>query len=255
MDSHGVESNEAPAHSGRLCGELMQEQRFDSTFEAAQALTQAVTEVLRQGIARRDRATLVVPGGRTPVPLFRLLSAQRLEWSRVTIALTDERWVPSSEPTSNAGLIGAELLQSEAAAAVFMPFDVSAETPASGAEHATARLQRLPLPFDAVILGVGDDGHFASIFPGSPGYQEALDLASPPGGVAMQAPVGSRQRLSWNLSALVHTRNLYLYISGNSKRQVIEQALRAADVGDTTHWPVAAVLAQQQVMPQLYWSP
>jgi 6-phosphogluconolactonase len=233
----------------------MQELRFNSALEAAQALAQSITAVLREGIAQRDRATLVVPGGRTPVPLFRLLSAQRLEWSRVTVALTDERWVAASDPASNAALVGAELLQAEAAAATFLPFEVSAESPAAAAQHATARLQRLQLPFDAVILGVGDDGHFASIFGGSPGYQQALDPASPPGAVAMQAPVGPRQRLSWNLSALIRTRHLYLYVTGNGKRQVIEQAQQAADAADSTHWPVAAVLAQQQVVPRLYWSP
>jgi 6-phosphogluconolactonase len=233
----------------------MQEQRFDSAAEAAQALTQSLAEVLGEGIARRDRATLVVPGGRTPISMFRLLSAQRLEWSRVSIALTDERWVPATDPASNAALVGAELLQTEAAAATFHPFDVTDETAAAAAGHATLRLQKLSLPFDAVVLGVGDDGHFASIFPGSPGYEDALDLAKPPACVAMQAPVGPRQRLSWNLSALICTRNLYLYISGDAKREVIEQALVAADSGDSTRWPVAALLAQRQVMPQLYWAP
>jgi 6-phosphogluconolactonase len=233
----------------------VQEQRFDTPMEAAQALTQSLSEMLAEGIARLDRATLVVPGGRTPVSMFRLLSAQRLEWSRVTIALTDERWVPATDPASNAALVGAELLQTEAAAATFFPFDVTAETPAAGAQRATQRLQKLALPFDAVVLGVGDDGHFASIFPGVPGYMEALDLAAEPGCHAMQAPVGPRQRLTWNLSTLICTRSLFLYITGNAKRQVIEQALDAADSGDFTRWPIAALLAQQQVMPQLYWSP
>src|SRR5690606_32253052 len=144
-------------------------------------------------------------------PFFHALNRLRLDWSRVHVTLTDERWVVESDAASNARLVRAELLQQQAQVAQFTPLFSGGASAQADAATASARLSAMPRPFDAVVLGMGEDGHFASLFPESPGLAEALDLDAPPACVPMQAPSVPAQRLSWNLAALRATRRLMLF--------------------------------------------
>lgn len=226
--------------------------RFDSAAAASSALAGEVSSVLQSGLARRESGSIAVAGGRTPVPLFRALSAATLPWERVGITLTDERWVAEDNPGSNAGLVRRELLANAAASACFVPlFDGSPS--ASGATASVWQgLQQLARPFDAVILGMGEDGHFASLFPGNEGLPAALDADAVPGCVAMQAPVEPHERISLNLPALLQTRRLFLLISGARKRELV---FAAAQGGQPSRWPVAALLARRQTATEVYWAP
>jgi 6-phosphogluconolactonase len=226
-------------------------QRFTTVDEAAQGLANQVVKSLQGGIEQRSAASLAVPGGRTPVPLFHALRDAQVDWSRVGITLTDERWVAADHEASNAALVNRELLQGRAAAARFVPLhDGSA-----GAEGAVVAiwqsLMALPRPFDAVVLGMGDDGHFASLFPHSEGLSAALDPMVPPACVAMQAPAAPNSRISLNLAALLQTRRLFLFITGAHKRDLLLAAARGA----APPLPVAALLAQRVPMPEVYWAP
>jgi 6-phosphogluconolactonase len=227
-------------------------QRFQNTGQAAQALAEQVILALRNGLAQRGAASLAVPGGRTPQPLFHALRDTDLDWSRVGISLTDERWVPENHPASNAALVLRELLSEKATAARFYPLYNEAATAAGAVAAVWSSLASLPRPFDAVVLGMGDDGHFASLFPHDPGLAAALDHNAAPACVAMRAPVEPAERISLNLAALLQTRRLFLFITGTQKRDLLlAAARRSADAP----LPVASLLSQRVPMPEVYWAP
>lgn len=227
-------------------------QRFDDIGSAASALAAQVVAALRIGIAWRGAASLAVPGGRTPVALFRVLRDAELDWSRVGITLTDERWVPESSPASNAALVRAELLAGRAGGARFVPLYDGSPDAAAATSSVWQGLGGLPRPFDAVVLGMGEDGHFASLFPADPGLAAALDPAAPAGCVAMRAPVAPEERITLNLAALLQTRRLFLFVTGESKRSLL---LAASRRGPEQHLPVSALFAQRSPLPEVYWAP
>jgi 6-phosphogluconolactonase len=226
------------------------EHRHASAQALAAALAQQLASTLISACRDRGAATLVVSGGRTPLPLFEQLRDAVLDWQRVWITLADERWVDPDAASSNEQLLRGSLLTGAARAAQFVPLKNAAPDAAAGADLAWRALQALPRPFDVVILGMGDDGHTASLFPGSPGLQAALDPRSAPACVAMTAPVAPRERVSLNLAALLQARRLILHISGEHKWQLY-QAGRAGDPA----LPISAVLAQTAVPVEVYWSP
>ena len=154
---------------------------------AAAALADEVIAALRHGLAARGAASLAVAGGRTPVPLFRALRDAQLDWARVAVTLTDERWVPEEDAASNARLLRAELLQGRAGAARFFPLYDSSATAGEAVDSVWQSLQEMPWPLDAVVLGMGEDGHFASLFPDNPQLGRALDPDDQPRCVAMLA--------------------------------------------------------------------
>jgi 6-phosphogluconolactonase len=227
-------------------------QRFDNATAQADALAAMIVTGLRAATAAGREASIVVPGGRSPAPLFERLAMAALPWQRVHVTLSDERWVPASDAASNESLVRRLLLQHAAVAAQFTGLRNSAAQAQSGLAGCWQSLQQLPRPFDVVVLGMGEDGHFASLFPGNENLLPALDAAQAPGAVAMQAPLEPRDRISLNLAALLDSRRILLLISGATKAAIIEQALQP---GPVTALPVRALLQQQRVPVTICWSP
>jgi len=225
-------------------------------FADAQALARGVAiDVagrLAQACATRGKATLVVSGGRSPVGFFEELRAQGLDWRRVTIALADERWVEANDPGSNERLVREVLLRGNAAVAPFIGLKNEAPSPELGAVAAWRALARLPRPFDVTILGMGIDGHTASLFPGSPGLKDALEPDARPACVSMSSPQPPHARLSLNLSALLDSRHITVLILGGAKLGTYEKA-RAT--GPVEEMPVRALLRQQRVPVEIVWAP
>jgi 6-phosphogluconolactonase len=188
--------------------------RFDDASALASALAAEIAARLGAAISARGQASLVVPGGKTPLPLFERLREAPLAWSRVTITLTDERWVDPSDAASNEGLVRRALLQGPATAARFVPLKSAVATVESGAAAAWNMLKIITRPFDVVVLGMGDDGHTASLFPLSPGIDVAMDPRAAPDCVAMTAPVVPIARLSLNLAALAQARQHIVHFTG-----------------------------------------
>jgi 6-phosphogluconolactonase len=228
------------------------EHRFPDAHALARALAGEIQVELQEAIAARGYASLVVSGGRTPVVLFNQLAGEKLPWNKVWVTLADERWVDVHDAASNEQLVRAELLQQQAATAQFIGLKNAAATPEQGADWTWRALSRIKRPFDVVLLGMGDDGHTASLFPDSPHLAQAMNTSLPPACVAMQAPVAPQARLSLNLNALLDARRIILHIQGDAKWAVY-QAAKAH--GPTAALPVRAVLHQQIVPIEVFWSP
>jgi len=209
--------------------------------ELAAALASAVAGNLRAGIAARGRAALAVSGGSRPKRFFQKLGKDRgVDWDKVLVTLVDERWVEETAERSNAGFVNETLLQGPAAVARFIPLFSGGEEPDAAALKRTAeQLQGLPRRFDAVVLGMGSDGHTASFFPGGDNLEAALTSPGPV--VAMRAPGAGEARVTLTLPRLLETDALYLHIEGEEKAKVLEEAL--AD-GPAEAMPVRAVLRQ-----------
>ncbi|MEX0372745.1 6-phosphogluconolactonase [Spiribacter roseus] len=234
--------------AGRI---LAAAQRFPTPARAASALADRLTEVIDHGAQRRDRASLLVPGGRTPVALFEALCSRDLQWDRVHVSLTDERRVAADDPASNAAMVRAHLIQDRAAAAHFHPL-YQGHTGDRGDEAAcSAALGLLPRPFDAVVLGMGGDGHIASIFPDDPALPRALSTTTESRCVVTRAPDPPHDRLSLTLMTLLQSRWIALHVNGASKWATLEQAIATAD---PQRYPVYALLSQRRVPVHVYYS-
>ncbi len=227
-------------------------QRYADLETLSNELAAQIAKSLTAAIGARGLASLVVSGGRSPRRLFEILRTQPLDWSRVCIALADERWVDVKDAESNERLVRDVLLKDRAASARFLGLKNGAPTPDLGAVSAWETFARVPRPFDAVILGMGDDGHTASLFPGSPNLPSALNQAAVAGCVGMWSPVAPQARLSLNLTALVDSRRIVVMISGESKWRTYTAACAAGPVQDM---PVRAVLRQSRIPVDVMWSP
>jgi 6-phosphogluconolactonase len=222
---------------------------FTNKQQLADALSEAVATNLKAAIAARGAASLAVSGGSTPTLLFRTLAARPdIAWDKVTVTLVDERWVDESSDRSNARLVKANLLQGRAAAARFVPLYQGGTMPDVG--KTAAALANVPRPLDVAILGMGNDGHTASFFPGGDNLSAALTGEGPV--VAIEAPGAGEPRVTLTLSQLLAARALYLHIEGEEKVKTLEQAEAEGPVEDM---PVRAILRQTQTPLTIYWSP
>jgi 6-phosphogluconolactonase len=226
--------------------------RYPDPAALIEALAAQIIAALEDGMRRGGSASLVVSGGRSPVALFEKLSNAVLDWHRVWIALTDERWVETTSSDSNEYLVREHLLRNAAAKANFVGMKTDAAQPGDAFASSWSAIAPLPRPFDYVLLGMGEDGHTASLFPQSPGIAGAIDPLQPPGCVAMIAPGAPRARMSLNLSALLDARRIGLLIVGDGKWAAYQRAAASGPVADM---PVRALLRQQQVPVSVYWAP
>ncbi|WP_427028134.1 6-phosphogluconolactonase [Halomonas sp. H2] len=215
--------------------------------QLAEQLAEAVFQALHEDLNRQERALLVVSGGSTPVPFFQALAAKPLPWARVDITLADERWVDEKSSDSNAKLVREHLLQGEAAAANFIPLTCEASTPEEGVEEVTKRVASLAWPASMVILGMGGDGHTASLFPDSP--ELTLALATDELLVAVRTPSQSQPRITFSADRLHQARRHVLHITGDDKRAVLAKALNGDDVRQL---PIRVFLTCPLA---IYWAP
>ncbi|WXL27663.1 6-phosphogluconolactonase [Ectopseudomonas mendocina] len=229
--------------------EHVQVHTFTNAEKQAVELAAQVAETLRGAIVEKGVATLVVSGGRSPLSFFRHLARQELDWSRVVVSLADERWVPIGHADSNEGLVRAHLLQGAAAKARFIGLYQAAQTLEAAALRSNEALAELPQPIDAMVLGMGEDGHTASLFPGSINLDLALTADGQSRCLPMQAPTVPRQRLTLTLPVLSNARKTFLLLQGKSKTDTLREALADTDVA---RMPIRAFLAAPL---ELYWCP
>lgn len=202
---------------------------------------------LQQAVAERGRALLAVSGGRSPIPLFHALRDIDLPWAEITVTLVDERCLPADHPDSNANLVCQHLLAGPAAAARFVPFfdkiyDRDEQSLEGLCAAVNERLAGLAWPLDVAILGMGSDGHCASLFAGSPGFEAAIDLEHEAPCSLVYPAHAPYPRLTLTLRTLLAARHRLLQFSGADKIAVYERAQMGAD----PHLPISLLLHHAQ---------
>lgn len=229
-------------------------QRFDWPDAATlrRELAARIAVQLGAKLAAQGKAWLAVSGGRTPAAFFEVLSEAEIDWSNVAVTLVDERWVDETSPRSNAALVKTHLLKARAEAARFVPLFAAGVPIAAGRNLAEARLRDLPSSLAVAILGMGEDGHTASYFPGGDRLTQALDPASSRLVEIIEAPGAGEPRLTLTFRALLAAGGLALHIEGEPKRAVLERALAEGPVEDM---PVRAILRQTRAPLEVHWAP
>ncbi len=190
-----------------------------------------IADQLRAALMAKGKATLAVPGGTTPAPFLDALSQADLDWSKVAVMLTDERFVPETSDRSNTRLLRDTLLKNRAAKARLIPFYAAGERPEDVLDQLAAEIAGL-LPIDVAVLGMGEDMHTASIFPGADRLSEALDPDGKAILLPMRAPGAMEPRLTLTAQVLRATDHLHLLITGPAKKAALEKAMSMTDVKD-----------------------
>jgi 6-phosphogluconolactonase len=207
------------------------------------AVANALGSELAAFLRRQDRVTLSVPGGTTPGPVFDVLAGLDLDWARVSVVLNDERWVPETSPRSNTRLVRERLLQGRAAAATLVPLVNDAPTPDEGMA-ALAEGLAPHLPVTVLLLGMGEDMHTASLFPGADRLADALSREAPPL-MALRADAAAEPRITLTAPVLRAAMSTHVLITGAAKRAALDRAaglpeteapINVALPDATVHW-------------------
>jgi 6-phosphogluconolactonase len=228
--------------------------RFDNAESMVAALANEIVAGLTDGVRRKDAASFVASGGTTPGILFDALARREAPWNKIFVTTTDERWVSREDDRSNEKLIRTRLLTGHASAASFVPLMTQHATPVEAEAEVDRAIGNMPRPFDVTLLGMGNDGHMASLFPGAKELALALDLGSPALVSAIAPPDVARTglRMSLTLRAILASRSIVVLIRGEEKMKTFRTAMSGAD---TSEMPIRAVLHQSAVPVEVYWSP
>lgn len=236
---------------------MIEEKFYPDRERLVQALTNDCASALQKGIKESGQASFLVSGGSTPEPVYRELSKRPLPWSDITVALVDERWVDKTESGSNQAFIENSLLQNYASEAPLLGMKTQHTTAKEGEAECERSYGELPRPFDVCILGMGSDGHTASLFPNADGLKAALDPAGEQLCCAITAQqsevTGSHvERMTLTLAAILQARDIKLLITGEEKLRVYREALLGTD---ELEMPVRSVLKQGLKPVTIYWAP
>jgi 6-phosphogluconolactonase len=204
-------------------------------------VAQRIASELGESLRANGNATLSVPGGTTPGPVFDTLSGVDLDWSQVSVVLNDERWVPEDSPRSNTRLLRERLLRDKAAQARLIPLHIDLPAPEDGLQGLIDGL--VPhLPISVLLLGMGEDMHTASLFPDADNLDAGLAAGAPPL-MAMRADAAGEPRITLTAPVLRAALRVHVLITGATKRAAIERAAKLSP----REAPIACVLDQAQV--------
>lgn len=225
-------------------------QKFATRESASEAAAQAIAALVMRRLEGQYKASLVVAGGTTPGQCYDVLSNLKLNWPNVSIVLGDERWVPPDHEDSNERLVRETLLKGRAATAALLSVYRPDSNPAERSAEINDELRQLPFPFSCALLGMGEDGHFASLFPDAGNLEAALD----PDNLSLCLPVETaanpHPRVTLTLSALSRSDEIILLIFGERKRAVLEAAMQP-----DSDLPVHRLLLQKRAPVNIFWAP
>jgi len=224
---------------------------FSSRQQLDITLAEQVSSLLQSALALKGKASIAVSGGSTPKGFFKALSEKDLDWKKVTITLADERWVDINSSDSNTRLVHEHLLQNKASAAKFFHLKQGEHLCDETLVDLNLAANNILLPLDVLILGMGEDGHTASLFPCSEQIQQGLAQGNANALMKVAPTTAPHQRITFSFSALSKSKNIFLHISGDSKKQVLEHALASTDI---YAMPIRAFLHNDSITTQVYWA-
>lgn len=224
--------------------------RFPTRTAFAHALAEQVADDIRADITRRDIATLVVSGGTTPGDFFKALHTMELPWAKIHVSLADDRWLPTSHPDSSEKLVRETLLHPESP---FIGLVNAAPTPVAGEAETNEKLKALPRPFTVTVLGMGEDGHCASLFPNNAALKHAFDPAFPLLCTAVNdAPKPPPERFTMTYTQLIKTGRVIIHLLGQSKIDaLLNDVMQDGPIEDM---PVRSFLRQLDVPVDIYYA-
>ena len=212
-------------------------------------LSQNINEILKESIKKRGRASMAVSGGNTPKLLFEELSLLNLDWSKVDLTLVDDRWVDSNNEDSNELLVNTHFIKNKAEKVNFVPLKNDAKTAKDGIPLSEEALKSFTMPFDIVILGMGADGHTASLFPCSDELSKGMDLKTKSLLVATKPKTAPYERISLTAKSIIDAKKVFLHLNGSSKLHTLEEAM---NISDSSKMPIYAFLEHGL---DIFWSP
>ena len=212
-------------------------------------LSQNIGEILIEAIEERGRASLAVSGGSTPKPLFEELSLLNIDWSKVDLTLVDDRWVHSDHKDSNELLVKTHFIKNQAAKVNFVPLKNDAKSAKEGTSLSEDALKDIAMPFDLIILGMGADGHTASLFPCSEELPIGMDLNTKSHLVATTPKTAPYERISLTAKAIFEAKRVILHLNGSAKLHTLEEAM---SIRDSSKMPIYAFLEHGL---DIFWSP
>lgn len=215
-------------------------QNFVSTEYLYVDMKKRVEKIVLEAIKKRGRAVIALSGGSTPRQFFEYLSDSDLPWEKIFITLVDERWVDVNHPDSNEYLVRHALMKGKASKANFIGLKNGEATIVDGLEHCKESLQEFKDDFDLVILGMGEDGHTASFFPGAKELESAL--LSNETCVAITPSKAEHKRMTLTLSRLLRTKYLFLHVEGSKKFEVLNKAFKQ---GSVEEMPIRAFIHRE----------
>ncbi|MBE0367492.1 6-phosphogluconolactonase [Pseudoalteromonas aurantia] len=233
---------------------IINERLFDSKAQMTEALAALLEHGIDGGIQRDGNALVMVSGGSSPAPAYKHLSNLPLEWQKISIAMVDERWVDANHDKSNEAFIHETLLQNKASGAAFITMKNSAHSASIGQVECEQAYQALKVP-DVTILGMGPDGHTASLFPNSQGLPHALqttEIVCAIDAIESEVTGSITERMSLTLFGIARSREVVLLISGDEKRAMYEQAKVE---GSELEIPLRAVLNHPDINLSVFWCP
>jgi len=225
--------------------------QYEEQDSLISALGNSIIADLEKAIALRGYAVLMVSGGSTPKPLFKYLREAPIAWQKVRIGLCDERWVGAEHADSNEKLIRENLLIEHASKAEFIGLYFDKITSEDAQSLCSQRVKKLLWPIDVAVLGMGEDGHTASLFPHNPKLSEGLDPVNENLCIAITPQSAPHPRMSLTLSALLSVKHLYLHFEGGKKRVVFQEALKTKDYDAM---PIGSVLHQDTNDIEVYYA-
>ena len=225
---------------------------FDSRLLLAKELATIIAKKLTESVNKNGYASLVVSGGSTPELFFEALSDKNIPWKMVSVSMADERCVSPRHRDSNEKFIKTKLLRGRAKSAQFVALYNDAENKSKGLKECALRLSNIRKPFTVVVLGMGDDGHTASLFPGAINLKQALCPEDGQICMAITPPHAPYERVTLTLPALLDSKRIVLHIHGEKKRLVCEQAISGLSVEEM---PIRAILLQKKVPVHVFWAP
>lgn len=214
------------------------------------ALAKAIATIIKEAIQERGCAYIALSGGKTPLPMLQILSQYSLAWDKVTITLVDERWVDEENTDSNAALLKKSLFQNQAKEATFIPLKNAAPTPHKGQIECEHALSTLSNQLDLIVLGMGEDGHTASLFPKSPELISAMTTLSRCAAINPQTAPHLRMTLS--ASYLAQSRHVFLHITGLRKKALLNDWLKID--APEPHAIIRQVVDLIPIEKTLFWS-